>query len=116
LDPGKIYLYYKQRFQIEFLFRDAKNFAGLEHCQARSAQKINFHVNASLSTVSLAKAIHYRTIPKEERESFSMLDIKTLYFNQYITDLIFSKLALDLSCEKICQLYDECLSIVRLVA
>jgi len=116
LDPGKIYLYHKQRFQIEFLFCDAKNFAGLEHCQARSAQKINFHVNASLSTVSLAKAIHYLPIPKEERESFSMLDIKTLYFNQYITDLIFSKLALDLSCEKIRQLYDECLSIGRLAA
>jgi hypothetical protein len=116
LDPQKIYLYYKQRFQIEFLFRDAKNFAGLEHCQARSAQKINFHVNASLSTVSLAKAIHYLPIPKEERESFSMLDIKTLYFNQYITDLIFSKLALDLSCEKIRKLYDECLSIGRLAA
>jgi len=116
LDPGKIYLYYKQRFQIEFLFRDAKNFAGLEHCQARSAQKINFHVNASLSTVSLAKAIHYLPIPKQERESFSMLDIKTLYFNQYITDLIFSKLALDLSCVKIRQLYDECLSIGRLAA
>jgi len=73
-----------------------------------------FHVNASLSTVSLAKAIHYLPVPKEERESFSMLDIKTLYFNQYITDLIFSKLALDLSCKKIRQLYDECLSIGRL--
>jgi hypothetical protein len=64
----------------------------------------------------LAKAIHYLPIPKEERESFSMLDIKTLYFNQYITDLIFSKLALDLSCEKMRQLYDECLSIGRLAA
>jgi len=39
-----------------------------------------------------------------------------LYFNQYITDFIFSKLALDLSCEKIRRLYDECLSIGRLAA
>ena len=116
LSPEKILLYYKQRFQIEFLFRDAKNFAGLEHCQARSENKINFHVNASLTTVSLAKALHYLPIPKHQRESFSMLDIKTLYFNQYITDLIFSKLALDMSCEKIRRLYDECLSIGRLVA
>jgi hypothetical protein len=116
LDPEKIYLYYKQRFQIEFLFRDAKNFSGLEHCQARSVQKMNFHVNASLTTVSLAKALHYLPIPKQERDSFSMMDIKTLYFNQYITDLIFSKLALDLSCEKIRQLYDECLNIGRLAA
>lgn len=116
LSPENILLYYKQRFQIEFLFRDAKNFAGLENSQARSENKINFHVNASLSTVSLAKALHYLSIPKEQRESFSMLDIKTLYFNQYITDFIFSKLALDLSCEKYRRLYDECLSIGRLAA
>ena len=116
LSPEKILLYYKQRFQIEFLFRDAKNFAGLEHCQARSVNKINFHVNASLTTVSLAKALHYLPIPKDQREGFSMLDVKTMYFNQYITDLIFSKLALDLSCKKIRLLYDECLSIGRLAA
>jgi len=116
LSPEKILLYYKQRFQIEFLFRDAKNFAGLENCQARSVNKINFHVNASLTTVSLAKALHYLPIPKEQRESFFMLDVKTMYFNQYITDFIFSKLALDLSCEKIRLLYDECLSIGRLAA
>jgi hypothetical protein len=116
LSPEKILLYYKQRFQIEFLFRDAKNFAGLENCQARSVNKINFHVNVSLTTVSLAKALHYLPIPKEQRESFSMLDVKTMYFNQYITDLIFSKLALDLSCEKNRLLYDECLSIGRLAA
>jgi len=29
-----------------------------------------------------------------------MLDVKTMYFNQHITDYIFSKLAPDLSCEK----------------
>lgn len=116
LNPEKILLYYKQRFQIEFLFRDAKNFAGLEHCQARSENKINFHVNASLTTVSLAKALHYLPVPKEQQEGFSMLDVKTMYFNQYITDLIFSKLALDLSCEKIRLLYDECLNIGRLAA
>ena len=116
LSPEKILSYYKQRFQIEFLFRDAKNFAGLEHCQARSENKINFHVNASLTTVSFAKALHYLPIPKDQREGFSMLDVKTMYFNQYITDLIFSKLALDLSCKKIRLLYDECLSIGRLAA
>lgn len=116
LSPEKIVQYYKLRFQIEFLFRDSKNFAGLENCQARSSNKISFHVNASLSTVSLAKALHYLPIPKEERESFSMLDIKTMYFNQYITDFIFSKLALDLSCEKNRLIYDECLSLGRLAA
>ena len=116
LGPEKILQYYRQRFQIEFLFRDAKNFAGLEDCQARSENKLHFHVNASLTTVSLAKALHYLNIPKEERDSFSMTDVKVLYFNQFITDFIFSKLALDLSCEKYRCLYEECLNIGRLAA
>jgi IS4 transposase len=38
-----IYRYYKARFQIEFLFRDAKQYTGLNHCQARSENKLNFH-------------------------------------------------------------------------
>ena len=116
LSTENILLYYKQRFQIEFLFRDAKNFAGLEHCQARSENKIDFHVNASLTTVSLAKVLHYLPVPKDQREGFSMFDVKTMYFNQDNTDLFFSKLALDLSCDKIRLLYDECLSIGRLAA
>ena len=55
LDALTIYRYYKARFQIEFLFRDAKQFTGLTDCQARSQAKLNFHFNASLSAVTLAK-------------------------------------------------------------
>jgi hypothetical protein len=116
LSPEKILQYYRQRYQIEFLFRDAKNFAGLEDCQARSESKLHFHVNASLTTVSMAKALHYLNVPKHERHSFSMTDVKVMYFNQFITDFIFSKLALDMSCEKYRSLYKECLSIGRLAA
>lgn len=116
LRPEKILQYYRQRYQIEFLFRDAKNFAGLEDCQARSESKLHFHVNASLSSVSLAKSLHYLNVPKEDRDSFSMTDVKVMYFNQFITDFIFSKLALDMSCEKYKSLYNECLNIGRLAA
>jgi len=116
LKPEKILQYYRQRYQIEFLFRDAKNFAGLEDCQARSESKLHFHVNASLSSGSLAKSLHYLNVPKEDRDSFSMTDVEVMYFNQFITDFIFSKLALDMSCEKYKSLYNECLNIGRLAA
>lgn len=116
LEPEKILQYYRLRYQIEFLFRDSKNFVGLEDCQARSEGKLHFHVNASLTTLSLAKALHYLNIPKQERDSFSMTDVKVMYFNQFITDYIFSKLALDMSCEKYKGLYEECLNIGRLAA
>lgn len=45
--------FYALRFQIEFLFRDAKQFTGLNHCQARDEQKLDFHFNMSLAAVNL---------------------------------------------------------------
>lgn len=47
--------YYRLRFQVEFLFRDAKQFAGLQHCQARSQEKLDFHFNMSLAAVNLVR-------------------------------------------------------------
>ena len=47
LDAWKVYQYYKLRFQIEFLFRDAKQFTGLCDCQARDQKRLDFHFNAS---------------------------------------------------------------------
>ena len=104
-----IYQYYKGRFQIEFLYRDAKQYCGLNHCQARSENKLHFHFNASLTTVSLAKAAYYLPLEKNQRESFSMSDIKTLYANKIMADRIFSNLDLDMSCKKIKKIYRDAL-------
>lgn len=73
--------YYRKRFQIEFVFRDAKQHTGLEHCQARNTEKLHFHWNASLTAVNLAKVEHWLSLPKHERGAFSMADIKNLYHN-----------------------------------
>src|SRR3989442_2680938 len=43
------------RFQIAFLFRDAKQCTGLSDCQARAKAQRDFHFNASLSAVTFAK-------------------------------------------------------------
>lgn len=45
--------YYQLRFKIEFLFRDAKQFCGLTHCQARNKEALDFHFNLSLAAVNL---------------------------------------------------------------
>jgi Transposase DDE domain len=50
-----IYRFYKLRFQIEFLFRDAKQFTGLGDCQARDVKKLDFHFNATFTALNLAK-------------------------------------------------------------
>lgn len=88
-----IYKYYKARFQIEFLFRDAKQHTGLTHCQARSERKLYFHFNAALTAVSIAKVGHHLNQEKsveKERKSFSMANIKTSYFNELMLDLFLS--------------------------
>ena len=55
LDAQTLYRGYKARFQIEFLFRDAKQFASLNACQAHSQAKLHFHFNASMSALTLGK-------------------------------------------------------------
>ena len=116
IKPGLIMKYYRLRFQIEFLIRDAKQHCGLEECQARSENKLYFHFNMALSSVSVAKAAVWLSLPKEKREAFSMRNIKLMYYNKMMAERIFSNLALDLNCKKIKRLYYQCLDIGRLAA
>ena len=89
LPAWMIVTYYPLRFQEEFLLRDAKQFTGLQHCQARSQNKIEFHWNTALTAVNVAKVEHYLNVPKEKRNSFSMADVKTRLHNQFLIDRIF---------------------------
>lgn len=89
LTAQDIVKYYQNRFQIEFLYRDANQFTGLEHCQARDKEKLHFHFNTALTTVSVMKAVHYLSLPKEERESFSMASLKVLYHNELLLQKFF---------------------------
>ncbi len=108
--------YYGLRFQVEFLIRDAKQYAGLEDCQARDKEKLHTYFNIAMTTVSIAKAAYYLSVPVEQRESFSMADIKMLHMNQLITKRIFSNLGVELSCRKIKRIYNQCLNFGRLRA
>jgi len=76
----KIVQYYRSRFQIEFLYRDAKQFTGLNSCQARSQNKLDFHFNASLTAINLAKQ-DWLSSKTNTYKPFSMADYKTLYNN-----------------------------------
>jgi hypothetical protein len=94
-----LYRYYKARFQIEFLFRDAKQFSGLSDCQARSQAKLNFHFNASLSAVTFAK-LEARHQNGNCGQTFSMASLKRRAFNQHLVDRICEHFANGQSLEK----------------
>jgi DDE superfamily endonuclease len=56
LGGKELYRLYRVRFQIEFIFRDAKQFTGLLDCQARDRQALDFHFNVALATLNVARA------------------------------------------------------------
>lgn len=91
---------YKSRFQIEFLYRDAKQFAGLNHCEARSENKLDFHFNTALTTINLAKIAHWLNEKKDKRGSFSMSDVKTVYHNDLQLNRFISKFGINPNTKK----------------
>ena len=102
----KIYQYYKARFQIEFLFRDAKQYAGLTHCQARKECEMYFHYNASITSIGLAKVSHYWHQSHQEKP-YSISELKTRYFNELLLNQVFSKLEINPSLQKIKPIFQE---------
>ncbi len=90
IDPIHLYRCYAARFQIEFIFRDARQFTGLADCQARSPEALDSHVNASLMALNLAKAALQSTqsgAESAEPVSFSMASFKRQALNQHLLDL-----------------------------
>ena len=89
LDARLIVQYYQLRFQIEFLFRDAKQFTGLNHCQARGQEKLDFHFNLSLSAINLVNVIRKLNPTIKSMNSF----VRKAY-NTRIVEMLFSQLSL----------------------
>jgi hypothetical protein len=107
LDGRKLVEYYVARFQIEFLFRDSKQFTGLSDCQARAEAALDFHFNASLAMLNLARAEEVRASPAHSAQIFSMASWKQCHFNERLLDLFIESLALDPTWVKNQPCYDE---------
>ncbi len=81
---------YRARFQIEFIFRDAKQFTGLTDCQARKKESLNFHFNASLSTLNLLKKQDRELDENSSSKVCSIASWKTRYFNEHMLERFIS--------------------------
>jgi hypothetical protein len=97
LDAETIYRYYKARFQLEFVFRDAKQFTGLCDGQARSQDALDFHFNTSLTVLNLAKVDAYLSFGYDADTPFSLATQKLVYFNQHFIEKVLAILDIDLS-------------------
>lgn len=107
LNPTDLIDYYRSRFQIEFLYRDAKQHTGLCHSQSRSKNKLYFHFNMALTALNVAKVEDWLSIPKERRGAFSMTDIKTLNHNRLLLGRFFDVFGVDPNKLKNQQLFKE---------
>jgi hypothetical protein len=90
----EILTYYKARFQIEFVFRDGKQFVGVNTCEARSENKIDFHVNASLTVVNLAK-VDWFSNENNHKKPFSIADYKTHFNNELMINRFINKFGIN---------------------
>lgn len=100
LEAADILRFYKARFQIEFIFRDAKQFAGFSDCQARDQKALHFHFNASVTAVNVARLLAQAEHRSAAKFVFSMASLKQRFFNEHLLNLFIEQLALDQSAVK----------------
>lgn len=72
---------YHARFQEEYLFRDGKQFTGLQDCQARSKKKLHFAYNAALAAINTAKVAMARD---DKYKGMSLASYSMLMHNMFI--------------------------------
>lgn len=99
--------YYKARFQIEFLFRDAKQYTGLTHCQSVRKEAINMQTNASLSALNLLKFEDRKEKATNDETVISIASWKRRKFNEHLMEKLFTELGLDASCKKVSEVYER---------
>lgn len=97
LSVNEIYQYYKSRFQIEFLFRDAKQFTGLTQCRSRCKEALYFHFNAAMTALNFIKFDDRLQAKNRSRKPISISSWKTRYFNEHLLERFSHILGFDLS-------------------
>lgn len=103
MSASDIFWLYRSRFTIEFLLRDAKQWGGLQDCQARDNAALEFHWNTALTSVNLSRGLASEGEPSgAAARPFSMKSIKQQYFNEHLLKLFMEQLGLEESWEK-CQ-------------
>jgi hypothetical protein len=108
LETLKVYQYYKARYQIEFIFRDANQHTGLGACQSRNKESLHFHFNASFVALNLVKIQELCEADfNEKNHAFSMASHKARYYNENLIGRFFPMLGFDLTSIKSMPIYQE---------
>ena len=95
IEPLELFNGDRARFQIEFIFREGKQFTGLTDCQARNKEALHFHFNASLSALNLLRKQDRELGEETNAKGCSIASWKARYFNEHLLDRFISYLDLD---------------------
>jgi len=111
LPAADICRFYKSRFQIEFLFRDAKQFAGLPDCQARCEISPDFRFNACMTALNIMKWESRRIAQSDLNPGCSVASVKIRNFNGYLLKRFCSMSGIDFSLIKYSDAYQQTLNL-----
>ena len=92
---------YRSRFEIELIFRDAKQFLGSQDVQLRSQQGIEAHWNVVLLTLNLCRLEVLRAAGGGQDLVFSLEDMKRRAYNALLAQVILSNLDLSARFEEL---------------
>ncbi len=107
LDAMTLIRFYKARFQIEFIFRDAKQHTGLMDCQSCKKEAINTHLNASFTTLNLMKIENRKSQNTQGETVISIASWKRRKLNQAMMLRLFEDLGIDQSSQKVKKVFDR---------
>jgi hypothetical protein len=107
LDGRRLVAFYVARFQIEFLFRDSKQFTGLAACQSRAEAVLDLHFNTALGHAQSGTGRRSAGLASPSAPVFSMASWKQCHFNERLLDFFIESLALDPTWVKKHPGYDE---------
>jgi hypothetical protein len=116
LPATDIHRFYKARFQIEFLFRDAKQFVGLSDCQSRSEISLDFHFNACMSALNVMKWESRKIAQSEKSQGCSVASVKIRNFNEYLLKRFCNMSGIDLSRIKSADAYLQIINLGAIAA
>ena len=102
VDFANLDLSNRTRFQLEFCFRDAKQYACLNDCQLTDLRKLEFHRNASFASINIAKVAC-----KELGVPFSISSCKSIIHNAYMLNRFICVFGLQPDSQVIDKLFKE---------
>ena len=105
----ELFSYYRSRFSIAFLLRDAKQAGGWSDCQVRDNQALEFHWNAAFTSVNLARGRTNENRVAGDKQPFSMKSLKQQFYKEHLLKLFIGKSGLAQSLIK----YEETLASLR---